>query len=105
MEGTVARQAALISELERRLGLNSTNSSSPPLSDGVTKPRAPKRTHVKGRKPGGQKGHKGSTRLRSEKPDHVEGHVPHACLLWSHSGRRDVGQVFNLAFCHPDCFM
>ena len=53
LKQTIARQAALISELECRLGLNSTNSSKPPSSDGLTKPRAPKRPRVKGRKPGG----------------------------------------------------
>ena len=74
-----ARQAELISELERRLGLNSTNSSKPPSSDGLRKPPAPKRANVKERKPGGRKGHKGSTLLRSETPDHIEHHVPHGC--------------------------
>ena len=57
LEDTVARQAALIAELERRLGLNSTTSSKPPSRDGLRKPRAPKRPPVKGRKPGGPKGH------------------------------------------------
>lgn len=79
LKQTVARQAEVISELERRLGLNSTNSSRPPSSDGLGKPPAPKRTNVKGRKPGGQKGHKGSTLIRSETPDHVEHHVPPSC--------------------------
>ena len=54
----------MISELECRLGLNSTNSSKPPSSDGLTKPRAPKHTPVKGRK--------GTTLLRSETPDHFD---------------------------------
>ena len=82
LEDIVARQAALISELERRLGLNSTTSSKPPSSDGLRKPPAPKRTPVKGRKPGGQKG---TTLLRSEAPDHVEDHVPHACAHCGHT--------------------
>ena len=85
LEDTVARQAALIAELERRLGLNSTNSNKPPSSDGLKKPRAPKRTPVKGRKPGGQKGRKGTTLLRSETPDHVEDHFPHACPHCGHT--------------------
>ncbi len=53
LENTVARQAMLISELERHLGLNSTTSSKPPSSDGLKKPPAPKRSPVKGRNPGG----------------------------------------------------
>ena len=76
LEDIVARQAELISELERRPGLNITNSSKPLSSDGLGKPPAPKRTNVKGRKPGGQKGHKGTTLLRSAKPYHVEDHSP-----------------------------
>ena len=85
LKQTIARQAALIAELERRLGLNSTNRSKLPSSDGLTKPPAPKRTPVKGHKPGGQKGHKGTMRLRSEKPDHVEDHFPHACAHCGHA--------------------
>ncbi len=85
LEAIVARQATLIAELERRLGLNSTTSSTPPSSDGLTKPRAPKRTNVKGRKPGGQRGHKGTTLLRSETPDHIEDHFPHACAHCGHT--------------------
>ncbi len=85
LEAIVARQAALISELERRLGLNSTNSNKSPSSDGLRKPRAPKRPNVKGHKPGGQKGRKGTTLLRSETPDHVEDHFPHACGHCGHA--------------------
>ncbi len=81
----LAVRDARIRELERRLGLDSTNSSKPPSSDGLGKPRAPKRTNVRGRKPGGQKGHKGSTLLRSEKPDHVEDHFPHDCAHCGHT--------------------
>ena len=85
LKQTIARQAALISELELCLGLDSTNSSKPLSSDGLKKPPAPKRTHVKGRKPGGQKGHKGTTLLRSEKPDHVEDHFPYDCAHCGHT--------------------
>ncbi|MCY4006271.1 MAG: DUF6444 domain-containing protein [Rhodobacteraceae bacterium] len=37
---TVAAQAARIAELERRLGLDSSNSGRPPSSDGLAKPTA-----------------------------------------------------------------
>ena len=39
---------------------------------------------MKGRKPGGQKGHKGTTLHRSETPDHVEDHFPDACADCGH---------------------
>jgi transposase len=49
-------------ELERRLNLNSTNSSKPPSSDGPHVKRKPKE-QPSGRKPGGQPGHKGNSRV------------------------------------------
>ncbi len=56
-------------ELRDRLGLNSKNSSKPPSTDGYKKP-------AKKRKPsdkpiGGQKGHKGVTRMLSDQPDEI----------------------------------
>ena len=72
-------QSERISELERRLGLNSRNSSKPPSSDGLSRPPAPKRDNRTGRKPGGQRGHKGRTLRRSERVDHVVNHFPHGC--------------------------
>jgi len=60
-----AENAALkarIAELERRLGLNSSNSGKPPSSDGLNKPvRVNSLRERSGKKPGGQKGHKGET--------------------------------------------
>lgn len=48
---------ARISELERQLGLNSSNSGKPPSSDGLRKKPSPKSLREKGKKAsGGQKG-------------------------------------------------
>ncbi|MEY2833495.1 MAG: hypothetical protein RLZZ574_2754 [Cyanobacteriota bacterium] len=52
-----------IAELERRMGLNSNNSSKPPSSDGFLK-KTHRTKSLRGkseRKTGGQKGHRGQT--------------------------------------------
>jgi hypothetical protein len=71
----VAALRAHIAELERRLGLNSSNSGKPPSSDGLKKPgRVSSLRERSGKKPGGQKGHKGETlRQVIERVHHVAG--------------------------------
>ncbi len=79
--------AARLGELERRLGLNSTNSGKPPSSDGLNKPAAEKSRRRRtgslressGRQPGGQKGHKGETLRQLADPDTIVDHFPEAC--------------------------
>ena len=69
-----------IVELERRLGLNSTNSSKPPSSDWFRKKPSPKSLRIKGQNPtGGQKGHKGHTLDRIETPDKIVIHGVDSC--------------------------
>jgi transposase len=73
-------QEARIAELERRLGLNSSNSGKPPSSDGLKKPpRVNSLRERTGRKTGGQKGHPGETLRRSETPDAIIDHYPPRC--------------------------
>jgi hypothetical protein len=57
--------------LEQRLGMNSTNSSKPPSSDGFAKPKPKNLREKTDRKPGGQEGHTGTTLLPKENPDIV----------------------------------
>lgn len=114
---TVARQAAVIkileeriAELERRLGLNSSNSSKPPSSDGLSKPPAGKNSQHRTRslretslrKPGGQPGHKGETLRQSAEPDTIIDHFPEQCggcglpLATPESTGYQARQVFDL---------
>ncbi len=76
----IAALTARIAELERRLGLNSRNSGKPPSSDGLKKPpRTRSLRQPSGRKPGGQKGHKGETLRQVAEPDATVDHYPGAC--------------------------
>jgi transposase len=89
-------------ELTDRLNKNSRNSSKPPSSDGlkklVSKPAFARR---KGRKPGGQTGHKGKTLEICEQPDHFNELLPDSCgcgepLDKSGATVVEVRQVFDL---------
>jgi transposase len=68
-------------ELRRRLGLDSSNSSKPPSSDGLgKKPRILGSLRTRsGRPSGGQKGHKGDTLRQIAEPDAVVEHRALAC--------------------------
>ena len=73
---------ARIAELERRLGLNSSNSGKPPSSDGLRKPvRMKSLREGSGKQRGGQKGHTGETLRQVTDPDDVVDHYPSACSL------------------------
>ena len=73
-------QEARIAELERRIGLNSSNSGKPPSSDGLKKPpRVSSLRERSGKKTGGQPGHPGETLRRSEAPDAFVDHYPARC--------------------------
>ena len=82
-QGTVATLTARVAELERQLGLNSSNSSKPPSTDGLKKPtKKPKTTSLRvpsGKKPGGQPGHKGETLQQVDNPDVIVNHYPEIC--------------------------
>src|SRR5713226_8686151 len=92
-----------IAELERRLGLNSSNSGKPPSGDGLKKPARVRRLREPSDKPsGGQQGHKGETLRQVAEPDSIVDHFPPSCascgaavtpaMSAGHSAR----QVFDL---------
>jgi transposase len=65
-------------DLEARLAQNSRNSSKPPSSDGLSKPK-PKSLRKRGeRLTGGQKGHKGHTLEKVAQADRIVQHAPPA---------------------------
>lgn len=75
-----------LSQSQRQLGLDSSNSSKPPSSDGLRKPPAEKRTQStrqKGSKASG--GHKGSTLKQVNNPDKVVRHTLDQCPNCSES--------------------
>jgi transposase len=85
-ERHAAEMAALqarIAELERRLGLNSSNSDKPPSSDGMKKPARGQQVcgscQAKRSARVGQKGHPGKTLRRSTTPDVTLDHYPQTC--------------------------
>ena len=102
-QAQIATLLARIAELERRLGLNSSNSGKPPSSEGLQKPNRTRSLRARlGNKPGGQKGHPGETLRQSATPDEIVGHYPASCsgcgaaltpaMSRSHAAR----QVFDL---------
>ncbi len=97
----VQAQQKRIEELQGRLGLNSTNSSRPPSSDGLNKP-APKSLRKPAQRPsGGQKGHSGNTLRQTAQPDEIVTHqAPHRCpachATLECASLAEVRQVFDL---------
>ena len=85
-----------VSELTRRLGRNSGNSSLPPSSDRGSKPqREPRKRGRGGRRPGKQPGAPGSGLGMVADPDQVVDHEPDACLGCGGdlAGAADAGMV------------
>ena len=76
----LVEQDARIKELERQLGLDSSNSGKPPASDGYRKKSRSTNLREKTNKPsGGQDGHEGKTLRQVENPDTIIDHCPATC--------------------------
>lgn len=100
----VERLRARVKELEGQASKNSKNSSKPPSSDGLKKPKKTSSLRVaSGKNPGGQAGHPGSTLKRCDNPDVVVRHeLPPCCdacqspLASSDAQVQRRGQVFDI---------
>ncbi len=68
-----------VRELQRQLGLNSSNSGKPPSSDGYRKPAPASLRTNSGRPSGGQPGHPGQRLELRADPDRLVVHRPSAC--------------------------
>jgi transposase len=95
-------QAVVIQSLRDQLAKNSQNSSKPPSSDGLKKPRTRSLRRKTGRRSGGQKGHKGHTLKMVDQPDHIRVYQVTSCphcatdLQSVESSRRERRQVFDI---------
>jgi transposase len=76
----IGQLTARMTVIEARIGMNSANSSKPPSSDGYAKPNPKSLRKSSGRKPGGKKGHSGTTLCRVAEPDEIVVHEPGRCV-------------------------
>ncbi len=80
LQTQIALLGARVEGLERKLALDSHNSSKPPSTDRHNRRPKPKSLRQRsGRKPGGQPGHQGNTLEMSSSPDQLVVHTPKQC--------------------------
>lgn len=79
LQGHLDELSQRVQQLEDQVSKQSRNSSKPPSSDGLSKPKRRSLRRAAGRRPGGQEGHPGYTLELSEQPNQVERHDLHQC--------------------------
>ncbi len=75
----IAELKRIIADLQEKLNKNSQNSSKPPSSDGLAKPRLKSLRKRSGKKAGGQEGHKGNGLCLPEAERETVVHKPNQC--------------------------
>ena len=87
LQELILKQSETIDRLKNSLQTDSKTSSKPPSSDLLKKPEQLKEEEKKtGRRPGGQKGHEGKTRIGLGRIDRYESLTASQC---SHCGSRE----------------
>jgi transposase len=94
MQVQVAEQQLLIQALRDQLAKDSHNSSKPPSSDGLKKPKTRSLRRQGRRRQGGQPGHKGDTLKMVAEPDHTE---PHPVVVCPHC-QTDLGSIEAIGY-------
>ena len=112
LEAELTARDEEIADLRRQLGRHSGNRGQPPSQDGPAVPPRPRsQRRSQGRKPGGQPGHAGRTRLQAERVDDHKDHWPTQCggcgaaLPRIAAGEPAVRQVHDLPEPPPLCVM
>lgn len=106
LASSIQEQHELIQQLRDQVQKNSRNSSKPPSSDGLKKPRPHSLRKPDQRPNGGQPGHSGHTLLQVEYADRVKVHPVNVCkrcqgsLEEEEETRREKRQVFDIPALH-----
>jgi len=79
LEMTIQQLQTRVQDLENRLSKNSSNSSKPPTSDGLSKKKPKSLRGKSGKKPGAQQGHVGKGLAQVENPDVIVTHAATSC--------------------------
>ena len=102
MDARIQASEQRVRHLEESLAKDSHNSSKPPSSDGLNKPKPKSLRSPSGRSTGGQPGHSGQTLRMVERPDHTVSHPVNQCegcgssLTEQQPDRVERRQVFDL---------